>query len=271
MEFTSTFLYESSTVTPSDVRSSKARLVAAVPESGVKWIQVLLRFTNLLYLVFSPSCPLYDKCIHMVKAICEYPTEVIDLLPHHPKAAILWILHLQARHFAQGKMTPNTAGEVDVLLVFNMMYNHICALAIHMVSVAGLPLQLDKEKGPTKRKGTDFLAEINAESKKQKHEENSKPWNKLLQQALEGPLKVAKNPGLTQIKQYCGLAQGDPIVPDVSQDECRHFLLLGRCQFGKKCRFKHGTATDAQAKASIAKLEKFIQEPDGLKGERGNK
>lgn len=57
------------------------------------------------------------------------------------KASILWIIHLQARHFAQGKMYKNSL-EGEFVPEFQFMYNHILSRAIHLISHAGLPKTL---------------------------------------------------------------------------------------------------------------------------------
>ena len=58
-------------------------------------------------------------------------------------------------------------------------------------------------------------------------------------------------------------------MPGVGKDECRRYLLWGKCQHGKKCKWKHKTAKDAQLDVAIIKLEKFINNPEELKGVSG--
>ena len=93
MEFQSAYLLESSTVTPQDVKTSKSKLVASVPMDGFEYTKVLVRFTNLLFLLFSPSCPLYVKLLDVVNAIRRYRINIIHSLPLNAKASILWIVH----------------------------------------------------------------------------------------------------------------------------------------------------------------------------------
>ena len=89
MEFDQQFLTDSSTVTPSDLRASKQKLVAKVPREGSKWKDMLLRFTNLLFVLFKGECPLYIKMLDIAKALRKYPAEVVDALPMHAKASVL--------------------------------------------------------------------------------------------------------------------------------------------------------------------------------------
>jgi len=89
MEFTQAYINASSSTTPADIKASTTQLVASVPLEGSKWLQVIRRFSNLLFLLFTPSCPLYIKVLDTIKALWEYPIEVIDRLPADPKASIL--------------------------------------------------------------------------------------------------------------------------------------------------------------------------------------
>ena len=99
MQFTQSYLSASFSITPNDIKASTSRIVASVPEGGTKWLQIIRRFTKLLFLLFTPSCPLYIKLLDIVKALHKYFGKVIDQLPAHPKASVLWIIHLQARAF----------------------------------------------------------------------------------------------------------------------------------------------------------------------------
>ena len=77
-------------------------------------------------------------------------------------------------------------------------------------------------------------------------------------------MQAAGNPSLKEIARYCNLLQEDTIIPDTKKDECRQWLLFGKCRFGQRCRFKHNTATEVQAQVVLQKLEFFIAVPDGL-------
>ena len=274
MEFTDSYLLAASSIAPTDVKESKSKLVATVPEDSQKWLQVLKRFTNLLFVVFTPSSPLYIKCLDIIKALWAYQTEIISSLSMHAKASIMWILHLQSRHFAQGKMVPDTSGNIVCLPAFSQMYHSICSENIHLVSIAGLPAKLTPTTKPAqvtpekdlKRKRGKGANNDEEEAEPKRREKEEHPWNPKLKEALAGPLKQAKFPGLAQIKKFCGLAAGDMVIPNGKNDDCRHYFILGSCRFGKACKFTHGTASDNQAATILSKLEKFINEPDGVRG-----
>ena len=103
MDFSAAYLLDSSSVAPADAPSSKSKLLASIPTCSVKWLQVLKRCTDLLFLVFTPPSPLYHKCLEMVKVLWEYPSEVVAQLLLHTKASFLGILHLQSQPFSQRK------------------------------------------------------------------------------------------------------------------------------------------------------------------------
>ena len=270
MELDQHFLRESSNVTPQDIKASKGKLQATVPTDGTKWKQIILRFTNLLLLLFKGDCPLYIKMLDIAKALRKYPLEVIQNLPMHAKASILWIIHLQARHFAQGKMKCERPYDM-CLPAFGLMFNQICSTAIHTVSVAGLPAKFELPTGSLSKKNA------NPPPEKPYHEpptkiprltptiKNEGPWHPKLKAALAGPLKVAGYPTLRDIARHCQLLRDDNVVPNVNRDTCRAWILFGQCRYGKKCRFSHPTASDEQAEQILRKFEKFIQAPDQLK------
>ena len=280
MEMQHTTLAESSIITPSDIRATKVKLVATVPASGAKWREVILKFTNLLFLIFKGEYPLYTKMLEISKVLNKYRLEVLDGLDIHPKASILWIIHKQARHFAQGKMTESDAPS-SCLPEFSFMYNLILSQQIHMVSFAGLPLALTAQAN--NKRGADDLgsASLGGAGKKRIKENetpggdgdktSTKPkakWNPKIKDALEGPLRIAGYPGLRSIASYCGLLRDDEIISNVPDTECRNYMMFGRCRWGNACNRKHVTATDAQASEVIKKFEKFIQAPEELKGKK---
>ena len=274
MEMDQHFLRESSTITPQDIKASKGKLQATIPTDGTKWKQIILRFTNLLLLLFKGDCPLYIKMLDIAKALRKYPTEVMQNLPMHAKASILWIIHLQSRHFAQGKMKSERPNEM-CLPAFGLMYNQICSTAIHTVSVAGLPAKFESTPDTLPRKNPAPLPPKPNQEPPQKipklnHiNKQEGPWHPKLKAALVGPLKTAGYPTLRDIARHCQLLRDDNVVPNVAKDACRAWIIFGQCRYGKKCRFQHPTASDEQAEQILKKFEKFIQAPDQLKkGER---
>ena len=169
-------------------------------------------------------------------------------------------------------MLADTTSSKGCLPAFSQMFHSICSSNIHLVSVAGLPLKLTPNSPnfvtPDKDKRKALAAQGTEEEPidKRRKLQTEHPWHPKLKRLLTEPLKVAKSPGIGQLKTYCGLAAGDPILPNTSATDCRHYLLLGCCRYGSACKFVHGTASDEQAEVAIKKLEKFIKAPEGLRG-----
>ena len=63
LEFDQQFLNDSSTITPMELKLTKQKLVATVPADGTKWKNMLLKFTNLLFVLFKGECPMYEKML----------------------------------------------------------------------------------------------------------------------------------------------------------------------------------------------------------------
>lgn len=269
-------------VSPSDVRSAKKKLVPTVPTDRMKWKEGILKYTNFLRNIFTASSPLYSKMLKIAGTISGYQRCTLESIPLHALAAIYWIIHLQSRHYAQGRMIPDSPGEV--LPEFNYMYNMLASGQIHMISYAALPAKLVPTTNPLKRKQEEegspaftderlaklLKLEKDLEAKLKKTGEGSnkvrEPWSDKLKAKLLPALKTASFPSLKRICQFCNISNQADIIPNIGRRQCRNFLALGRCRFNDKCNLEHKTATDEQATHIIQKLEQFIQQPDQLPG-----
>lgn len=265
MEFDKHGLKLATYVTPSDIRVTRSKLIATVPPSGTKWRSMLLQLTNLLRKLFLTRCPMYEKMAILCKALQEYPQSVIDTLPLSAKASILWIVHLQCRHFAQGFMYSGSP-QGELLPAFTLMLNEITAGKIHMVSHAGVPHQLLAVKRTPPTPDDNFTPD----PKKHKVTDQNKnkdqvqhPWNDKLKEALTAPLRAAKYPSLKQICRFCDLPERDPVVTATGK-QCRAYLIFGTCRYGKKCRYAHDTCTDEQAEQILGKFKTFLEKPEDL-------
>lgn len=261
-----------------EYKQAKKKLVASIPEDGQKWKAMILRFTNLLRMLFTMECPLFLKMVEIALLINGYPPEVINKLSHAAKAALTWVVHLQARYFAQGKMyAENPEGEY--LPAFTRVFHLLKSGAIHQISIATLPAAL--QNPPGKRKGDEIeglrgahLDSLMRIEKKLKTLEGGKttdnetgkekrvdPWNTKLKEKLEAPLTVAAYPTLTQICTYCGLTKEDTLIPNASKRICKSWLVLGKCRY-PNCKLLHRTATEEQVTVILKKLDQFVNAPE---------
>ena len=83
---------------------------------------------------------------------------------------------------------------------------------------------------------------------------------------FDQPMKDANYPGINRICEYCAVSK-EAIIPNMGRDDCIQYLLTGNCKYGKQCKFHHKTATKAQVNGITAKLERFLKDPSGIKGE----
>ena len=76
-------------------------------------------FANLLYALFTASCPLFLKLKTIIHSPMEYKPAVRVLIKRHQRAAIAWIVTLQKKHFF--------CGESNQLAEFVLMKNSLRA------------------------------------------------------------------------------------------------------------------------------------------------
>lgn len=274
------YLQSATCTTPSDIKASKTKLQAKIPETGSKCRLVILKFTNLLQLLFGGASPMYKRMIQICKCLRLYPTDILEMIPTHAWAAVFWIIHLQSRHYAQGKMYKDSPYQ-ELLPEFERLLNLLLARAVHQVSHATVPLQLipagkrkrlfnvdsddestDDEEPPNKyrKNGKGKRGGGGGNRKKKKEEE----WHPTLKEKLGPALKTAEYPGLKDICKFCKLNKDDKIVTESNKKVCRAYLMFGRCKFGKRCNLDHKKASEAQVKEILEKFEAFIEKPDEL-------
>ena len=85
--------------------------------------------------------------------------------------------------------------------------------------------------GP-RRGGKEDDAPRGKKKKKKTKNQEEFPWNQNFEAAFSKPLPVANSPGLLQIKPYCRLAAGDPVLQNTFAMDCCHYLLMGCCAMG---------------------------------------
>ena len=143
MEFNQHFIGESTTTTPQDIKKANIKLTATLPETSEQWKQITSSwpFSRL-------NAPYTKKWWTLSKQSGHTPISHLTLegLSCHAKASILWIIHLQAHYFSQGKMD-TTKPQTMCLPAFSLMFKQISSAAIHTISVASLlPAKLDVVK-----------------------------------------------------------------------------------------------------------------------------
>ena len=256
-------LYKATAVSAAEVKAARAKIKAKTPATAEEFMLMLKRFTNLLFALFSSQSPMYKQMYAVVKALREYSPNARAQLSHDVKTSVLWIILLQARRFAQGKMT----GQQACLGEFTNMVNQIQAKNCAAITHIEVPTEL-LEGGRKRKQDT----EQNVPGPGQRGSTPKPPKKQRVQQPHNTDLAAffnkkrmadAGNPPLGRICAYCGITK-EQLLPDLPRTDCRQFLIMGTCMFGDRCKFNHCTATTAQAKTIMEKLDRFDKDPLGM-------
>ena len=218
---------------------------------------MIMRFANLLGALFGGMCPLYRHLIELIANVKDYSRTAREAMTEQAKASILWVILVQARHFAKGETTIKP----EFSNLKNCLQRKDADFRYGMV-----PKNLISER---KRKGEELETESKLKKIPARTENNPNTWNPKLRAALSTPLLRGKNPSLTKICRYCNIPA---TVLAGNKAVCRSNLVLGKCRLGSNCKFSHTMATDTEADSILSLLEKFIHNPEGiLSREQGKK
>ena len=247
------------TLTAADYKAARSKIKAVVPESAEDFLLMLRRFANLLFALFSSQCPLYKEMHALISGLKTLSPNARSKLTKDTKAAMLWIILLQARRFAQGKM----AGEDACLWEFTHLQLCIKQKTCQQITHMELPSEL--VAAPKKRKDNTVTPDPDKPSKNPRVDDQERPpQNALLKSAFEQPLKDANYPSFNKVCEFCGITKAQ-LLPSADANDCKQFILTGKCKY-RNCKFQHRAATDAEAKEIITKLKRFIDNPLALKG-----
>ena len=267
----STDLANATSVSILDHKAARAKITAATPKDAQGFLLMLKRYTNLLFALFSAQSPLYVQMYGIVKALREYSLTARENLSHEVKTSILWIILLQSRWFAQGKMVGTNACLGEFTNMVNLIKAKNCAGITHDEVPSKLLLHHQAGSKRTAadtdtRQGGNPPADDTSTTSKKRQRLNH-PHSKELAEFFKDADTAAGTPSLKRICEYCGITP-EQLVPDLGPDDCRNHLVTGRCMFGSACKFHHRTATKKQIAAITSKLERYKKDPLGLKGEK---
>jgi len=261
-------------ISASEVKASRARLKPATPKDAEGFLLMLKRFTNLLHMLFSSQSPFYKQMYNILRALRNYSPNARSKLSHEAKTSMLWIILLQTRRFAQGKMI----GHEACLGEFTALVHAINSKNCENISHVEVPTDLLDPSRKRKPQGQDTKAKEGSTAQGDDEPRNKRknagrlvhPYSHELAEFFKQPLKDAGNPGLTRICEYCGISRKQ-LLPELSSKDCEQFLVMGTCMFGTNCKFDHRTATKKQISEIKEKLKRFKDDPLGLTGETPKK
>ena len=107
--------------------------------------------------------------------------------------------------------------------------------------------------------------EVDAPKKKEKITNSMPLYHTDLKDFFEQPYNYTGFPGLNRICRFSGLEQNQ-ILPTLTKETCRTYLIMGKCMWKEECKFEHRTTTQEEADTIIKKLKRFKENPFGCKG-----
>ena len=189
-------------------------------------------------------------------------------------ATIMWIIHLQARHFAAGDMKGATALRSDFLFMKNSLKMR------QELQHGDVPPELYAQPTSTSTKrtgGTAGLLDQTVDQKKGRRTVDGQSTDargglQFLDRDCYHPIiKAALKPVFDaldkrpQVRMMCtksNIRQED-LFPTRGRTLCFKAQLLGTCP--STCTFIHEKVSDAEAKTALKKLKPIIDKPSLLK------
>ncbi len=247
-------------VTVQDLTRLKKSLKAKVPNDGTEFFTMIKAYANLIFALFSSTCPLFIAIKTVIDALKQFSRPAREAFTTRTKAQILWILLLQSRNFASGNM--------QLLCEFTTMQANLCGKNVSFTH-AELPSALLEEKtttpidsgsskGSTKRHTND----MEAQEKKKPKGPNKNQWHPKLRAALTIPLDKAKHPSLTALANFCNINLKE--VWTTKRARCTSNSFLGRCKDGESCTRSHELPTDSEVEDIFKLLQPFLAKPEGM-------
>ena len=120
------------TISAADVKAMRAKLSATMPGDAYSFMLMLRRYTNLFHALFPRMCPFYLQMYEIVQAFRYYSPTAISKLTHQVKTCILWIILLQSRIFAQGKMHGDNACLGEFTHMVKLIKTKNCKIITHV-------------------------------------------------------------------------------------------------------------------------------------------
>jgi hypothetical protein len=242
-----------------------AKMKATVPTTFDKMLKRIKRFGNLLIAVFGEGCPLFFHTDHIITDLDDYSETARAALSPTSIASIIWILHLQSRHFASGLMTINSEGEETLLPEFTYMCNAIKAK--QQVYHGEVPAALLHTPEPPKDKRPQPTP--TDPNKKPRTEEKDKwivaprpdTYHPLIKKAMEPIMQLQRQPSVQKLCRAAGCHAGQ-LFPH-RKKLCIRAQLFGKCF--TSCQHEHSLISDEEAEKSLKHLTRFLSDPQQIK------
>ena len=250
---------------------SSLKLIASAPISFDGLVKRIKRFGNLLFAIFGESSALFMQLEDMIEALDAYGEYARSTMTHQTIASILWITHLQSRHYAAGAMKGNKAIKAE----FTTMMNAIITKApvIHMDT----PPTLYQQEHKQSNKRTDHPSDKpdqqyqQQEYQKKKQKTNDSPdrfqlvdrnvMHTKMKLAMAPILNLQRVPNMGKICRAARINAGD-LFPQ-HKEVCIRSQVLGKCFVS--CTHKHVKLNESDIEHALKILEPVISNPSIVK------
>ena len=269
---------QATSTTVADIKATKQKATCPPTMDGL--ILVLKRFGNLLMVLFTEDCPLFLVIEEIIDDMELYePTAKLNF-SRQSIATTLWIIHLQARHFAAGRMTGNTA----ILGEFINLQN---AIKTYTPIVHGnVPTELIHPTGGIKKRDINDLEDLHVRgqeggrsNKKARgttggqtgstgerlqfiDRECYHPRIKAKLAPIFAKFPTNKPPKIRTMCTKAGTEQ-KKLFPARGDNFCYKAQIHGNCS--STCAFIHEKVSEEEATHVIKVLKKIIDNPNLLK------
>jgi hypothetical protein len=246
---------------------SNLKLVATAPSSFDGLVKRIKRFGNLLFAIFGDTSALFMQMEDMIVALDGYGEHARSTMTHQTIASILWITHLQARHYSAGAMKGDNAIKAE----FTTMMNAILTKApvLHMDT----PPKLFQAPNNNKRSDRSSNGQDSqyAPQEPKKPKPNDSPdrfqlvernvMNNKMKQAMTPILNLKHIPNMGKICRAARINAGE-LFPQ-HKDICIRSQVLGKCFVS--CTHKHIKLSDEDIENALKLLKPVISNPSLLK------
>ena len=240
---------------------SSLKLVASTPNSFDGLVKRIKRFGNLLYAIFGDTSSLFMQMEDMIVALDSYGEYARSTMTTQTIASILWITHLQARHYSAGAMK----GDKAIKAEFTTMMNAIITKSpvVHMDTPPSLfqtPKPAPKRPHPPQSDDTETYL-----SKKKKGNDNADRFQLVDRNVMNNKMKVAMAPIMNlprvpNMGRICRAARTNAgaLFPK-HKDICIRSQVLGKCFVS--CAHKHVKLDDNDIETALKLLDSAITNP----------
>ena len=253
-------------IKPQDIAGN--RMTCSLPASYDHMVRQIKRFTNLVFALFGEASPLVQALEVVINELEDQTDVAIAKVSKENIASILWIIMLQARHFAAGQMLPAD----PFIASFQVLINNLEMKNIHGISHGEVPPELYTPKVPStsnKRSRNDQPQQQEEQRRKRLTSEQDKmmQWTErpeVYNQKLKADMAAIKalkpRPSITKLCKAAGTSA--PALFPNNPKVCIRSQIWGACE--SNCPHQHVVLPDADIDHVRDQLKKVVSNPSLL-------